>query len=193
MKASKGVHRLAILLGGICFLCSLTFTFILFSTREANYIQLSESDRQRLDGIVRRMVANRESDAAIQAVVNDFKQKYGRHFRIAPIGTREHTGVKEMENLRAKYPDYDDLTDYDLATRLAGKFREYSALPDKILKAETEIIKRERKELYWSTGGLIVLCLGSFVVPFSLVHAIAWVIRGFQEDNEKTKVSDLKA
>jgi len=37
---------------------------------------LSEQDRGRLDDIVSKMVANKESDANIQFVVNDFKQKY---------------------------------------------------------------------------------------------------------------------
>ena len=37
---------------------------------------LSEQDRGRLDDIVSKMAANKESDANIQFVVNDFKQKY---------------------------------------------------------------------------------------------------------------------
>ena len=37
---------------------------------------LSEKDRSKLDGIVSNMIANKESDADIQFVVNDFKQKY---------------------------------------------------------------------------------------------------------------------
>ena len=37
---------------------------------------LSEQDRSKLDGIVSSMIANKESDANIQFVVNDFKQKY---------------------------------------------------------------------------------------------------------------------
>lgn len=37
---------------------------------------LSEQNRQKLDGIVQKMVSNRESDANIRAVVADFKQKY---------------------------------------------------------------------------------------------------------------------
>jgi hypothetical protein len=41
-------------------------------------VQLQESDRQRLDGIVQKMVANKESDGNIRWVVNDFKQKYGK-------------------------------------------------------------------------------------------------------------------
>jgi hypothetical protein len=38
---------------------------------------LSEKDRAKLDGIVQRMSFNKESDDAIQFVVNDFKKKYG--------------------------------------------------------------------------------------------------------------------
>lgn len=37
---------------------------------------LQEKDRLKLDGIVSQMVANKESDANIQFVVNDFKNKY---------------------------------------------------------------------------------------------------------------------
>jgi hypothetical protein len=38
---------------------------------------LSEKDRQKLDGIVNKMVQNKEPDDAINFVVNDFKGKYG--------------------------------------------------------------------------------------------------------------------
>lgn len=38
--------------------------------------QLDENSRSKLDGIVQQMQANKESDTNIQAVVNDFKQKY---------------------------------------------------------------------------------------------------------------------
>src|ERR1035437_99700 len=39
--------------------------------------QLDDTSRTKLDGIVQQMTANNEPDANIQAVVNDFKQKYG--------------------------------------------------------------------------------------------------------------------
>lgn len=39
-------------------------------------LSLSDQNRQRLDSIVSKMVANKEKDEDIQAVVNDFKQKY---------------------------------------------------------------------------------------------------------------------
>jgi endonuclease III len=39
---------------------------------------LQETDRQKLDGIVQQMVANKEKDATIQMVVNDFKSKYDK-------------------------------------------------------------------------------------------------------------------
>jgi len=38
---------------------------------------LSEKDKLKLDGIVGKMISNKESDANIQFVVNDFKSKYG--------------------------------------------------------------------------------------------------------------------
>lgn len=37
---------------------------------------LAEQDRTKLDGIIQKMLANKESDANIQLVVNDFKKKY---------------------------------------------------------------------------------------------------------------------
>ena len=40
-------------------------------------IILNENDRKKLDGIVQKMQANKESDDDIQFVVNDFKTKYG--------------------------------------------------------------------------------------------------------------------
>ena len=39
---------------------------------------LQEQDRQKLDGIVKQMVGNKESDANIQFVVNDFKTRYDK-------------------------------------------------------------------------------------------------------------------
>ena len=44
---------------------------------DTNSTQLNENQRVQLDGIVSKMVANKEPDSAIQFVVNDFKQKYG--------------------------------------------------------------------------------------------------------------------
>lgn len=39
--------------------------------------QLSPENRSKLDAIVTKMISNKESDASINAVVNDFKTKYG--------------------------------------------------------------------------------------------------------------------
>lgn len=38
---------------------------------------LSDNDRSKLDGIVQKMQSNKETDEYIQAVINDFKGKYG--------------------------------------------------------------------------------------------------------------------
>lgn len=40
--------------------------------------------------------------------------------------------ITEIKNFRNKYPDYGDLDDLTLATKLATKFPEYSDLPDKV-------------------------------------------------------------
>lgn len=56
-------------------------------------IQLQEPDRQRLDGIVQKMVANNEPDENIQLVVDDFKQKYGK-----PKENWYVSGVKKAAN-----------------------------------------------------------------------------------------------
>ena len=39
---------------------------------------LTEDNRKKLDNIVQKMVLNKESDHAINIVVADFKQKYGK-------------------------------------------------------------------------------------------------------------------
>jgi len=52
---------------------------------------LNEQDRAKLDGIVQKMAANKESDANIQLVVNDFKQKYSQ----APAPTPAPTPAPE--------------------------------------------------------------------------------------------------
>lgn len=44
---------------------------------QANSLTLDDSSRSRLDGIVQQMQQNKESDQNIQAVVDDFKSKYG--------------------------------------------------------------------------------------------------------------------
>ena len=41
-------------------------------------LALNDTDRSKLDGIVQQMTTNKESDANIQFVVNDFKQKYAK-------------------------------------------------------------------------------------------------------------------
>lgn len=50
---------------------------------------LNEQDKQKLDGIVKQMLAEKESDETIQMVVNDFKQKYSRQ---ATAPAQENTG-----------------------------------------------------------------------------------------------------
>ncbi len=44
---------------------------------DTNNLQLDDASRTKLDGVVQQMSANNEPDANIQAVVDDFKQKYG--------------------------------------------------------------------------------------------------------------------
>lgn len=44
----------------------------------ADELILNETDRKKLDGIVQQMTTNKEADADIQFVVNDFKTKYGQ-------------------------------------------------------------------------------------------------------------------
>ncbi len=67
-------------------------------------IVLSEQDRLKLDGIVKKMIANKESEANINFVVNDFKNKYGlkkkRVFRI--YFTKRCWGIS-YENYHYKY------------------------------------------------------------------------------------------
>ncbi len=45
---------------------------------DTNQYQLDEPSRAKLDGVVMKMHQNKETDENIQAVVNDFKQKYGK-------------------------------------------------------------------------------------------------------------------
>ncbi len=67
---------------------------------------LTESRRQQLDKIVQQMVANKESDADVQFVVNDFKQKYANETQ-APVaekpkekslGSKIWSGTKAVGN-----------------------------------------------------------------------------------------------
>ena len=55
---------------------------------------LSEQDRGRLDDIVSKMVANKESDANIQFVVNDFKQKYSVKKKEPSESTKVEDGME---------------------------------------------------------------------------------------------------
>uniref|UniRef100_A0A6M3L5H8 Large polyvalent protein associated domain-containing protein n=1 Tax=viral metagenome TaxID=1070528 RepID=A0A6M3L5H8_9ZZZZ len=47
--------------------------------------------------------------------------------------------VKELNNFRKKYPQYNDYSDVELAERLANKYPEYSDLVDKIPKTKLKI------------------------------------------------------
>ncbi len=44
---------------------------------DSNNLQLDDASRTKLDGVVQQMTTNNEPDSNIQAVVDDFKQKYG--------------------------------------------------------------------------------------------------------------------
>jgi hypothetical protein len=56
---------------------------------------LQDQDRKKLDSIVQQMIKNKESDATIQTVVNDFKQKYDRE-SVEPIKTEaKKKGIAE--------------------------------------------------------------------------------------------------
>lgn len=46
---------------------------------------LTEENRQRLDGIVQKMIADKQSDTNIRLVVEDFKQKYGAKGEVASV------------------------------------------------------------------------------------------------------------
>ena len=48
------------------------------ATEQQDSLILDEQSRSKLDGIVQKMVDNKESDADIRFVVGDFKQKYGK-------------------------------------------------------------------------------------------------------------------
>lgn len=52
---------------------------------------LQEQDKLKLDGIVKQMIANKESDDNIQLVVNDFKQKYSKQANIPQDVVQENT------------------------------------------------------------------------------------------------------
>ena len=56
---------------------------------------LSEKDRAKLDGIVQRMSFNKESDDAIQFVVNDFKKKYGVKKKEQAVSPQEPSLAKQ--------------------------------------------------------------------------------------------------
>lgn len=66
---------------------------------------LNEQDRAKLDGIVQQMAANKEPDASIQMVVDDFKQKYSRTQVPTPVSipTPETGIVKDTVQDVAKY------------------------------------------------------------------------------------------
>jgi hypothetical protein len=64
-------------------------------------IVLSEQDRAKLDGIVQKMMANKESEDNIRFVVDDFKNKYGLKKKESsePIG-QEKSGVSPAKPIQ---------------------------------------------------------------------------------------------
>ena len=56
---------------------------------------LSEKDRTRLDGILKKMSFNGESEAAIQFVVDDFKKKYGVKKKEQAVSPQEPSRAKQ--------------------------------------------------------------------------------------------------
>jgi len=72
---------------------------------------LQEQDKQKLDEIVKQMIANKESDQNIQMVVDDFKQKYSRNATAIPqqsSGNALGTAAKVTDTLfgAGKIGDY---------------------------------------------------------------------------------------
>lgn len=62
---------------------------------------LQEQDRLKLDGIVKQMLSNKESDSNIQLVVSDFKQKYAKATQ-APVQEEEVGGFQSFIQSVAK-------------------------------------------------------------------------------------------
>src|SRR5205085_585314 len=66
---------------------------------QQNTSQLSEMRRTQLDEIVKQMTTNKESDKAIQMVVDDFKSKYQNEEAYKhPVYGQDHAGNESTGN-----------------------------------------------------------------------------------------------
>lgn len=74
---------------------------------------LAPKDRDRLNGIVAKMVANKETDDAIKFVVNDFKKKYSS----APSQNTNNYQSYKTKTPQSSEPDYDLTGKYPLQNK----------------------------------------------------------------------------
>ena len=72
MNYREGLRRVCLVLS-VCWIAA----WLYVGLSKSRDLRLSEPKRQELDGIVRRMMDEDETDDDIQVVVNDFREKYG--------------------------------------------------------------------------------------------------------------------
>ena len=98
---------------------------------------------------------------------------------IQPEGAQSRKSVREFAAaVRAKYPEYSDLSDLDLTKRIVTKFPTYRGDVD-LREFEVESIYEKRP---WWASGVALLVTGVWAgLLFGGIAAASWVARGFQD------------
>ena len=133
-------------------------------------MELTEERRQELDGIVERMLRKNESDQNIQAVVDDFKSKYGT------LPSKEKGSLKTIDYL-LNNSEFKRLSKIE-QSNIKRQFME--SIP------EIENVKEFGKHLlridYTFKPGwreLSLLAFAGFTSPWLIYLFIRWVIIAF--------------
>src|SRR3990167_4285130 len=95
---------------------------------------LSEERRKQLDGIVQQMATNKEPDANVQAVVNDFKAKYGGGVSTPTVPVK--TGAeKSAEQFKPLFPAQEQESMLGAASKVVGN------IPGSAIKFGVDTVK----------------------------------------------------
>ena len=173
----KGLRRLAIVLASAYWLVVLTFLGSLaHSTYRSERDQLQSFEIDIMDTQTLSVVA--KSEAQVEEIMRDL------------------CGPPRLEELRKRYPEYNDLENADLADAVYRRF--YRTMPrgefDKEFAAPSgrcegtrlqgQTIGNEHRQAFATASGVAVRQLGwavaLFIVISGIAFAVIWVWKGFR-------------
>jgi len=182
----NGWQRLWVVLSALWLVVVVGFTVFLWPTSKTMWHR---------DEFIRRMPADARAHvaASYSSKWQAREDRSGVH-QLLPNGAVlivRGTPDPRLAAVRKKYPQYNDLTDSQLASALRAKFPEYADLASddfvadedvrKVVQAYFDVVEDATRAARWSAIGSAVLiwlapCFGLYILGW----AVAWVRRGFR-------------